>query len=84
MPKAQLKSFADVGKDELDKIADLARRALAVDDDTNPKLKQEFEVSMAERTMAMKFRNESPRLVLMLIEKLRGANAIIAALTDNR
>lgn len=73
-------TFADVGKNELDKIEDLAKRTLMVDDETNPKLKGEM--SITERTMALKFRHESPKLVLMLIDKLRASNKIIAALLE--
>ena len=77
MSKAQIKSFADVGKEELDKIGNLARRTIAVNQpNASP--------SMEEIVVSMKFQNESPRLVLRLIEKLGGANAIIAALTENR
>lgn len=76
-----MKTFADVGKDELDKIEELAKRTLRVDDETNPKLGSED--AMAERMMAMKFRHQSPHLVLMLIDKVRTSNKIIAALMEN-
>lgn len=75
-----MKTFADLGKAELDRIEDLAKRTLAVDDETNPKLKGDD--AIAERVMAMKFRHESPRLVLMLIDKVRASNKIIAALIE--
>lgn len=73
-------TFADVGKNELDKIEDLAKRTLMIDDETNPKLKGE--TAIAERTMAIKFRHESPKLILILIDKLRASNKIIAALME--
>ncbi len=77
-----METFADVGKSELDKIEDLARRTLMVDDETNPKLKGDNPIP--ERIMAMKFRHESPHLVLMLIEKVRASNKLVAALLESK
>lgn len=69
------------GATELARLEDFARRTLAVDDGTNPRLQGES--ALAERIFAMKFRNESPRIILELIAKLRATQHALVILTEN-
>ncbi len=68
------------GAKEMATIEDLAQRTLAVDAQDNPQ--GEFETVMPELIMAQKFRNQSPRLVLMLIQKLRDTQRALLLLNE--